>query len=52
MKLCRYDDDRLGVVRGDLLHDVTEAQTEMRNALPYAIQGDAVVAAPPPLRST
>ena len=27
MKLCRYDDDRLGVVRGDMVHDVTEAQT-------------------------
>ena len=26
MKLCRYDDDRLGVVRGDLVHDVTPAQ--------------------------
>jgi len=25
MKLCRYDDDRLGVVRGNMVHDVTEA---------------------------
>ncbi len=23
MKLCRYDDDRLGVVIGDQVHDVT-----------------------------
>jgi 2-keto-4-pentenoate hydratase/2-oxohepta-3-ene-1,7-dioic acid hydratase in catechol pathway len=47
MKLCRYDDDRLGVVRGDVVHDVTEAQTEIRKASPYAMQGDAVVAALP-----
>ena len=50
MKLCRYDDDRLGVVRGDLVHDITEAQTEIRNAAPYAMLGDAVVAALPAWR--
>jgi 2-keto-4-pentenoate hydratase/2-oxohepta-3-ene-1,7-dioic acid hydratase in catechol pathway len=50
MKLCRYDDDRLGVVRGDLVHDVTEAQTEIRQASPYAMKGDAVVAALPQWR--
>jgi 2-keto-4-pentenoate hydratase/2-oxohepta-3-ene-1,7-dioic acid hydratase in catechol pathway len=50
MKLCRYDDDRLGVVRGDLVHDVTEAQTEIRNSAPYAMKGDAVVAALPQWR--
>jgi 2-keto-4-pentenoate hydratase/2-oxohepta-3-ene-1,7-dioic acid hydratase in catechol pathway len=50
MKLCRYDDDRLGVVRGDRVHDVTAAQTEIRNAAPYAMQGDAVVAALPKWR--
>src|SRR6201994_2705382 len=47
MKICRYDDDRMGVVRGDLVHDVTEAQTESRKAMPYALKGDAVVAALP-----
>jgi 2,4-diketo-3-deoxy-L-fuconate hydrolase len=47
MKLCRYDDDRLGVVRGDLVHDVTAAQTEIRKSAPYDMQGDAVVAALP-----
>jgi 2,4-didehydro-3-deoxy-L-rhamnonate hydrolase len=47
MKLCRYDDDRLGVVRGELVHDVTQAQTEIRNAAPYAMKGDAVIAALP-----
>jgi len=50
MKLCRYDDDRLGVVRGDLVHDVTEAQAEIRKSAPYAMKGDAVVAALPQWR--
>jgi 2,4-didehydro-3-deoxy-L-rhamnonate hydrolase len=47
MKLCRYDDDRLGIVRGELVHDVTVAQSEIRNAAPYAMKGDAIVAALP-----
>jgi len=51
MKLCRYDDDRLGVVRGDMVHDVTEAQTQIRAAAPYAMRGDAVIAALPAWRS-
>lgn len=50
MKLCRYDDDRLGVVRGDLVHDVTEAQTEIRKSSPYAMKGDAIIAALPQWR--
>ncbi len=50
MQLCRYDDDRLGVVRGNLVHDVTEAQTEIRKSTPYAMKGDAVVAALPQWR--
>jgi 2-keto-4-pentenoate hydratase/2-oxohepta-3-ene-1,7-dioic acid hydratase in catechol pathway len=50
MKLCRYNDDRLGVVRGGLVHDVTEAQTEIRKSSPYAMKGDAVVAALPQWR--
>src|SRR5437660_1779272 len=51
MKLCRYDDDRLGVVRGDMVHDVTEAQTQIRAAAPYAMKGDAVIAALPAWRA-
>src|SRR5258708_18928874 len=51
MKLCRYDDERLGVVRGDMVHDVTEAQTQIRAAAPYAMKGDAVIAALPAWRS-
>jgi 2,4-didehydro-3-deoxy-L-rhamnonate hydrolase len=50
MKICRYDDDRLGVVRGSLVHDVTEAQTEIRKSAPYAMKGDPVVAALPQWR--
>jgi 2,4-diketo-3-deoxy-L-fuconate hydrolase len=50
MKLCRYDDDRLGVVRGEFVHDVTEAQTEIRKAASYVMRGDAVVAALPQWR--
>jgi 2-keto-4-pentenoate hydratase/2-oxohepta-3-ene-1,7-dioic acid hydratase in catechol pathway len=50
MKLCRYGDDQLGVVRGDFVHDVTEAQAEIRKSSPYAMQGDAVVAALPQWR--
>ena len=51
MRLCRYDDDRMGVVRGELVHDVTEAQTKIRAAAPYAMKGDAVIAALPAWRS-
>jgi 2-keto-4-pentenoate hydratase/2-oxohepta-3-ene-1,7-dioic acid hydratase in catechol pathway len=50
MKLCRYDNDRLGIVRGELVHDVTAAQTEIRNAASYDIKGDAVIAALPQWR--
>jgi 2,4-diketo-3-deoxy-L-fuconate hydrolase len=50
MKLCRYNDDRLGIVRGDFVHDVTQAQTEIRNAAPYVMKGDAVIAALPQWR--
>ncbi len=51
MRLCRYDDDRLGVVRGDMVHDVSEAQSRIRDAAPYAMKGDAVIAALPAWRS-
>jgi 2,4-diketo-3-deoxy-L-fuconate hydrolase len=50
MKLCRYDDDRMGVVRGNLVHDVTEAQTEIRKSMPFAMKGDAIIAALPQWR--
>jgi 2,4-didehydro-3-deoxy-L-rhamnonate hydrolase len=51
MRLCRYGNDRLGVVRGDMVHDVTDAQTQIRAAAPYAMTGDAVIAALPDWRA-
>src|SRR5579871_1663491 len=50
MKLCRFEPDRLGVVIGDKVHDVTEAQTQIRAAAPYDMKGDAVIAALPAWR--
>jgi 2-keto-4-pentenoate hydratase/2-oxohepta-3-ene-1,7-dioic acid hydratase in catechol pathway len=50
MKLCRFDEDRLGVVIGDKVHDVTEAQTQIRAAARYDMKGDAVIAALPAWR--
>jgi 2-keto-4-pentenoate hydratase/2-oxohepta-3-ene-1,7-dioic acid hydratase in catechol pathway len=51
MRLCRYDNDRLGVVVGDAVFDVTAAQDQIRAAAPYAMKGDAVIAALPEWRS-
>ena len=51
MKICRYDDDRLGVVIGDKVHDVTAAQTEIRAGARYDMMGDAVIAALPAWRA-
>ena len=45
MKICRYDDDRLGVVIGEQVHDVTAAQTEIRASTPYTAKVDPVIAA-------
>ena len=44
MKLCRFDDNRIGVVRGDAVHDVTEILDELPAArYPYPM-GDQLVA--------
>ena len=51
MKLCRFDNDRLGVVIGGMVHDVTAAQDEIRKAAPYTMKGDAVIAALPAWRA-
>lgn len=51
MRICRFDNDRLGVVIGDKVHDVTAAQAEIRPAAPYDMKGDAVIAALPAWRS-
>jgi 2-keto-4-pentenoate hydratase/2-oxohepta-3-ene-1,7-dioic acid hydratase in catechol pathway len=50
MKLCRFGQDRLGVVIGDMVHDVTAAQDEIRAKAPYDMRGDAVIAALPEWR--
>lgn len=50
MKICRFDEDRLGVVIGDKVHDVTEAQTQIRAAARYDMKGDPVIAALPAWR--
>ena len=50
MRLCRFDDDRLGVVRGDQVHDVTnvlDALPALRWPLPL---GDQLIANLPQLR--
>ena len=47
MRICRFGDDRLGVVIGDKIHDVTDIQTEIRAKTPYAAICDAVVAGLP-----
>jgi 2,4-didehydro-3-deoxy-L-rhamnonate hydrolase len=51
MKLCRFDEDRLGVVVGNMVHDVTGAQDEIRRAARYDMKGDPVIAALPTWRS-
>ncbi len=50
MKLCRYNDDRLGLVIGSNVHDVTPIQDEIVRASRYAMRGDAVIAALPAYR--
>ena len=52
MKLCRFDEDRLGVVIGNMVHDVTDVQTEIRKGARYDMKGDAVIAALPTWRSS
>lgn len=50
MRICRFDNDRLGVVLGDKVHDVSAAQQDIRAAAPYDMKGDAVIAALPSWR--
>jgi 2-keto-4-pentenoate hydratase/2-oxohepta-3-ene-1,7-dioic acid hydratase in catechol pathway len=50
MKLCRYNDNRLGVVKGGNLYDITPLQDEIVAAYPYARHGDAIIAALPKWR--
>ncbi len=50
MKICRFDDDQLGVVIGDKVHDVSAAQSEIRASTPHTAKVDPVVAALPAWR--
>jgi len=50
MRICRFDNDRLGVIRGDMVHDVSAAQDEIRKGARYDMRGDAVIAALPQWR--
>jgi 2,4-diketo-3-deoxy-L-fuconate hydrolase len=50
MRLCRYDDDRLGVVIGAHVHDVSAIQQEIRQGARYDMFGDPVIAALPQWR--
>ena len=51
MKLCRYYDDKLGIVIGKQIHDVTAIQQKIRATHPYVSKSDAVIAALPEWRS-
>jgi 2,4-didehydro-3-deoxy-L-rhamnonate hydrolase len=44
MKICRYGDDRLGLVDGANVRDVTSLQSEVRQQSPYTYKGDPLVA--------
>tara|TARA_B100000686_G_C16733673_1_gene942329 strand:+ start:310 stop:1164 length:855 start_codon:yes stop_codon:yes gene_type:complete len=50
MKLCRYDDDKLGIVIGKQIYDVTAIQQKIRETHPYVSKSDAVIAALPEWR--
>ena len=51
MKICRYNNDQLGVVVDGEIRDVTRAQDEIRMAHPYVSKSDAVIAVLPKWRS-
>jgi 2-keto-4-pentenoate hydratase/2-oxohepta-3-ene-1,7-dioic acid hydratase in catechol pathway len=50
MRICRFDNDRLGLIRGDVVYDVSAAQDEIRKSARYDMRGDAVIAALPQWR--
>ncbi|MDH7796612.1 MULTISPECIES: fumarylacetoacetate hydrolase family protein [unclassified Beijerinckia] len=50
MRICRFDADRLGIVIGNKVHDVSVAQDEIRKSARYDMMGDAVIAALPQWR--
>jgi 2-keto-4-pentenoate hydratase/2-oxohepta-3-ene-1,7-dioic acid hydratase in catechol pathway len=50
VKLCRYNDDRLGVVLDGSVHDITPVHDEIVASSPRAMHGDPVIAALPQWR--
>jgi len=50
MRICRFDDDRLGIVSNGLVHDVTAIQEQIRAVTPYTVKGDALIGALPDWR--
>ena len=50
MRICRFDNDRLGIISNGLVHDVSAIQEQIRAATPYAAKGDAIIAALPQWR--
>src|SRR5215472_17534761 len=50
MRICRFNDDRLGIIANDVVHDVTVVQNQIRAATPYTMKGDAVIKALPECR--
>ena len=50
MRICRFNDDRLGVIVDSTIRDVTAAQDKIRAAHPYVSYSDAVISALPAWR--
>lgn len=50
MRICRFGNDRLGVLIDGTIRDVTAAQDEIRAKARYDMKGDAIIAALPEWR--
>ena len=50
MKICRFNEDRLGLVVDGTIRDVTAAQDAIRAAHPYVSKSDAIIVALPEWR--
>ena len=51
MRICRFNDDRLGVIVDGTIRDVTAAQDAIRAMHPYVSYSDAVISALPAWRA-
>ena len=50
MRICRFGDDRLGVIVDGFVHDISALQKQIRAAMPYTLRGDAVIKSLPEWR--